>query len=130
QHGIPESTTRRRAAIDLRVAALISGMLLLFVAGSVIYVTDGKVYRHDGGVAALPPLPNQSVFNELKIFEHWMRPDTSCRNNLNWGELLPEEVCVANSPRPKVLFVGDSHAMALYSSIFAKQTNIPSVLIA
>jgi peptidoglycan/LPS O-acetylase OafA/YrhL len=124
------SSTRRGMAIDLRVAVLVSAMVILFVAGNTIYLTDGKVYAHDNKIAALPPLPDQRVFNELKIFEHWMRPDTSCRDKLNWGELLPEEVCVANSSRPRVLFIGDSHAMALYSSIFAGQIDIPSALVA
>lgn len=122
--------SKRRVMLGPKAVALLLGMLLLFVAGQVIYLTDGKVYRHDDRTTSLPPLPDQSTFQELKIFEHWMRPDTSCRNYLNWGELLPEEVCVANSSSPKVLFIGDSHAMALYSAIFAKRINIPSVLVA
>jgi peptidoglycan/LPS O-acetylase OafA/YrhL len=131
QHQIPgQAPIGWRAIADPKMAALASGMLLLFAAGNLITVTDGRVYRRDNMTASLPALPDPRVFNELKIFEHWMRPDTSCRDHLKWGELLPEEVCVTNSSSPKVLFIGDSHAMALYSSIFAGHTNIPSVLVA
>jgi hypothetical protein len=125
-----KSSTRRPSIIEAKVAGLLVGMLLLFVGGNVIYLTDGNVYRRDNKVASLPPLPDPRIFNELKIFEHWTRPDTSCQDHLRQGAPLPEEVCVANSSRPKVLFLGDSHAMALYSSIFAKHIDIPSVLIA
>jgi peptidoglycan/LPS O-acetylase OafA/YrhL len=109
---------------------LLAGIILLFSSGLLIFFAGGKIFRQEAQISALPPLPDPGAFQELKIFEHWMRPDTSCQDNLHWSALLPEEVCVANSSKPKVLFLGDSHAMALYSAIFARHVNIPSALVA
>jgi hypothetical protein len=86
-------------------------------------------FRGPVQVAALPPLPDKKVFEELKIYEHYDRPNTTCHDQLKM-DLFPEEVCVTNSSAPKVLFFGDSHAMGLYSAIFANRVNVPSVLIA
>ena len=94
-------------------------------------------------VAALPPLPDKKVFEELKIYEHYVnppgtqfgnawnaipehevgdeadtdRPNRTCHDRLKM-DLFPEEVCVTNASAPKVLFFGDSHAMGLYSAIY------------
>jgi len=55
--------------------------------------------------------------------------DDSCKKILSMN-LVTEEVCLTNSEDPRILFAGDSHAMALYSAIYGKKFSTPSVLIA
>lgn len=54
--------------------------------------------------------------------------DGSCKQ-FNSDSEVSEEVCHSNSPNPEVLFVGDSHAMALYSAIFSKEFALRSILV-
>ena len=54
--------------------------------------------------------------------------DNSCIERLN-HTLIKEEVCLTNTSKPEVLFMGDSHAMSLYAAIYEKKINLPSVLI-
>jgi peptidoglycan/LPS O-acetylase OafA/YrhL len=112
-----------------RVAGLLAFMTLAAVVGGLIHQTNGSISRDRLKIASLPALPDKSVFERLKIYEHYDQPNTTCRDPLGMS-LLPEEVCITNSPSPKVMFFGDSHAMGLYSAIFADQVAVPSVLIA
>jgi len=123
------TVAKDRFALNLKAAALVLFMTLAGVAGGLIYRTDGTLYGAGTKIASLPPLPDKSVFEELKIYEHYDRPNNSCRDNLKMDPFR-EEVCVSNSSAPKVLFLGDSHAMGLYSAIFANRVAVPSVLIA
>ncbi|GGP17725.1 acyltransferase [Silvimonas iriomotensis] len=68
------------------------------------------------------------VFGKTVKFAAIHSTDKSCQNLLGLSE-IPEEVCVTNSQHPKILFAGDSHAMALYSSIYGKEFNLDSLLI-
>ncbi|MDR3426466.1 acyltransferase family protein [Silvimonas sp.] len=68
------------------------------------------------------------VFGKPVTFLAIHSSDSSCRDLLGLSA-LPEEVCVANSKSPQIMFAGDSHAMALYSSIYGKQFDLNSVLI-
>ncbi|MEO6746289.1 MAG: acyltransferase family protein, partial [Caldimonas sp.] len=115
---------------NVKAVGLVACMLLSALLGGAIFRTDGELHKDRFKVAALPPLPDKKVFEELKIYEHYDRPNTSCRDKLKMDEPFNEEVCVTNSSAPKVLFFGDSHAMGLYSAIFANQVSVPSVLIA
>lgn len=54
--------------------------------------------------------------------------DASCSEKLNVRPIA-EEVCLTNWSTPRVLFIGDSHAMALYSSIHAGKIALPSILV-
>jgi hypothetical protein len=114
---------------NLKAVGLVACMILSAVLGGAIFRTDGELHEDRFKVAALPSLPDKKVFEELKIYEHYDRPNTTCHDQLKM-DLFPEEVCVTNSSAPKVLFFGDSHAMGLYSAIFANQVSVPSVLIA
>jgi len=104
-------------------------MTLAAVLGGVIHQTNGSIGRDRLKIASLPALPDKSVFDRLKTYEHYDEPNTTSRDQLGMS-LLPEEVCITNSLSPKVMFFGDSHAMGLYSAIFADQVAVPSVLIA
>lgn len=63
-----------------------------------------------------------------KLFSKSRKSDESCAS-LNYLKLLDEEVCLSNSKEPNILFAGDSHAMALYSSIYSKKILVKSMLI-
>ena len=127
---LPRNTSKViRSGPNLKAAGLLVFMTFAAVLGATLYQTNGSIYRDRLKIASLPPLPDKSVFDALKIYEHYDNPNTSCRDKLNMT-LLPEEVCVTNSSAPKVLFFGDSHAMGLYSAIFANHLDVPSVLIA
>ena len=54
--------------------------------------------------------------------------DGSCERN-NSERDVSEEVCHSNTKEPTVLFVGDSHAMALYSAIYANEFSIKAMLV-
>ncbi|HWH81941.1 MAG TPA: acyltransferase family protein [Burkholderiaceae bacterium] len=120
---------RAPSAPNRRAAGLLVFMTLAAVLGGVIHQTNGNLHRDRIKIAALPALPDKSVFDRLKIYEHYDQPNTTCRDQLGMS-LLPEEVCITNSAAPKVMFFGDSHAMGLYSAIFADHLAVPSVLIA
>jgi len=64
-----------------------------------------------------------------KTFNASRESDKSCQNLLGIKP-IKEEVCLTNTAAPKVLFIGDSHAMALYSSIFAKDMKLDATLMA
>ena len=118
-----------RPRVGFKAAGLAAGMVMTALLGVFVHRADLVLIASRFEVAALPPLPDKRVFEELKIYEHYDQPNTTCRDRLTM-EPLPEEVCVTNSANPKVLFFGDSHAMGLYSAIFANQVATPSVLIA
>jgi peptidoglycan/LPS O-acetylase OafA/YrhL len=118
-----------RSRVRFKALGLVAGMVLTAVLGVAVQRADSMLAADRFQVAALPPLPDKRVFEDMKIYEHIDRPTTTCRDRLKLDP-VPEEVCIANSAHPKVLFFGDSHAMGLYSAIFANQVATPSVLIA
>jgi peptidoglycan/LPS O-acetylase OafA/YrhL len=66
--------------------------------------------------------------NAAKIFDASRRPDKSCQK-LNQLTVIKSEVCLSNSAAPQTLLAGDSHAMALYSSIHSKEIQLEAILI-
>lgn len=109
----------RRSSNNKRVLGLMIGMILIFAIGALTYLNDGLVNRN--AKVALQRLDDQMV--ELS-----RTSDKSCLEKINLKS-LPEEVCLTNSNSPKILFVGDSHAMAVYSAISAGRFSIPSMMI-
>jgi peptidoglycan/LPS O-acetylase OafA/YrhL len=72
---------------------------------------------------------NKPLMNlEPGIFKQSRRSDGSCQKLLELKK-VKEEVCLTNSPEPSVLFVGDSHAMALFSAIYAGRFPAKGLLI-
>jgi SGNH domain (fused to AT3 domains) len=126
---LPRAASTRAWSANVKAVGLVACMILSAVLGGAIFRTDGELHKDRFKVAALPPLPDKKIFEELKIYEHYDRPNTTCHDQLKM-DLFREEVCVTNSSAPKMLFFGDSHAMGLYSAIFANQVSVPSVLIA
>jgi hypothetical protein len=112
---------------------------------SAVHANDNPRYRPDVdglravailSVVAFHAFPDliQGGFVGVDVFLRHLRlprfrPEHDLSRQLSMS-LLPEEVCVTNSTAPKVMFFGDSHAMGLYSAIFADHLAVPSVLIA
>lgn len=103
-----------RAVIPLNVS-----MILIALLGTSLFFLLGIPKRDVN-----KPL----IHFESKLFEQSRRSDGSCLSLLNLKD-VDEEVCLANSAKPKVLFVGDSHAMALYSAIYAGKFSENALLI-
>lgn len=98
-------------------------LVLLFIIG----ILGGTTWFQSG-------FPGRSInakldfVTSLEVFEGSRISDGSCEK-FNSEKEVSEEVCLSNSTKPQVLFVGDSHAMALYSAIFAKEFPLNSILI-
>lgn len=102
------------------VPALLGVFGVMFVASAGIALGDGLPSR---GIAQ-----TLKDFNDPDVFAGSRRSDGSCKALLG----LPprtEEVCLSNSSAPQLLIAGDSHAMALYSAIYAKKISMPAALL-
>jgi hypothetical protein len=74
---------------------------------------------------------NRMMADDIKIPTDTRTSDGSCARL--FGVVVPREglsVCLANSAKPVVMFVGDSQAMALHSAIYRKLIDLPAVLLA
>ncbi|ARU30791.1 acyltransferase [Sulfuriferula sp. AH1] len=112
-----------RTAKNASVTALILFLLLLATGllGAMVYMHQGYPER---------PINKQSgIPATLELFKESRESDGSCEK-FNHEKPVKEEVCLSNSENPQLLFVGDSHVMALYSAIFAKQFPANSMLVA
>lgn len=69
------------------------------------------------------------VLTDQEQFKLSRSSDNSCAEKLKLS-LVTEEVCLTNTTTPQILFAGDSHAMALYSAIYAQKSTPQSILIA
>lgn len=114
-----EKNVRKRKSLTV-VMMLLFGVLLIFVGSVFVKVNYGFPMR----------VVNKKLdyLEATELFIKSRAADKSC-GDLNNLTLLAEEVCLSNSRKPQILFAGDSHAMALYSAIFAKKTPADSILI-
>jgi len=104
--------------------ALLVAMILLTAFGFYIFKQDGIIPRN------INKNITKSVFDTP--FGLSRVDDDSCKVKLNL-ESRPSEsdICKTNSTNPKILFIGDSHAIAFYSGIFLGSfREVPSMLIA
>jgi peptidoglycan/LPS O-acetylase OafA/YrhL len=113
----------RAASIHLRKAAVVAALLLMLGIGGGVTMALGGIPTRAVATA------NQSMAEDTRIPTDTRISDSSCIRlfGLDVGH---DSVCLANSSKPIALFVGDSQAMALYSSIFRARMKIPSVLLA
>lgn len=105
-------------------------VFLFGAAGSALFIATGLAGYRSNGFEWRLPVAHQDirVFGKADVFAGSRRSDGSCSRLLGLPQ-LSEEVCLASSSAPKVLFAGDSHAMALFSSVFAKDFKLDGVLI-
>ena len=103
---------------------LVVAMILLTTFGFYIFSTDGVIHRN------INKNLTKSVFDTP--FGLSRVDDESCKVKLNLRSRLSEsDICKTNSRNPKILFIGDSHAIAFYSGIFLGSfTAVPSMLLA
>ncbi|NNM58514.1 MAG: acyltransferase [Legionellales bacterium] len=108
----------------------LTAVSVLALCFSMLFISIGLIGHFNGGYDyRLPAYSRDSnLFGDYKIFNGARSSDKSCNNLLNLS-LLPEEVCLASSDKPNVMFAGDSHAMALYSSIYGKVVPLKALLV-
>ena len=119
-----EKPFRSRQFVPRRQVFILSfaGILLLSIIGLIGKNTNGLEFR-------LPvEYKYSNVFGVENAFNVARESDGSCPRLLGIRQ-LPEEVCLTDSNEPSILFIGDSHAMALYSSIYAKMFITPAMII-
>ncbi len=116
----------RRSPNRKIILGLIFGMLLLFTAGAFVYLNNGLVYRK----VNMPFKTTGKVFEGQSNNTFIYQSDHSCKEIMGM-KLIPEEVCITTSRKPKILFVGDSFAMSLFTAIYAGKTEFAdqSILI-
>lgn len=102
------------------VTALVGLFALMLVASTGIALNAGLPQR---GIAH-----KLKDFNDPDVFAGSRHSDGTCTKLLGLPQ-REEEVCLANSRAPKLLIAGDSHAMALYSAIYAKRVAADAVLL-
>ena len=114
-----ERPIRRRAA-RTTVVALVALVAALGAAGALVYGRYGFVER-----------PVNRPFVDAGLSDYYLsrQSDDSCPEYLG-ARPVAEEVCLANGAVPRTLFVGDSHAMALYSGIHVGRFEAPAALVA
>jgi len=98
---------------------------LLMITGSIGLYIWGK----DGAITRVQNEQHELLSKERDAqFRLSRRSDGSCKKYNNIPK-VKREICLSNSSDPEVLFVGDSHAMALYSSIFSGDIEMKAILV-
>lgn len=104
-----------------KIAALSSWMLLVGVSGYVVYLKDGLPARAANKESA--------AFAEIADPYRAMRSDGSCESFLDLRQ-NGNETCIAKSANPQLMIMGDSHAMAFNSAIWADRVGLNTVVLA
>lgn len=115
---VEKKLNEKKFFIPTKILLIIT--LLIFIFSLLIKVNGGFFNRNIN--------KKLDFLQTEKLFSKSRKSDKSCAS-LNNLKLLDEEVCLSNSMEPKILFIGDSHSMALYSSIYSKKILINSILI-
>ncbi len=111
-----------RKAKKTKLVPVLSGFVgALFMCGLLIYQQSAHAEAFSGSSGGFTA--DESEFQKAR------NSDGSCEQ-LNSVKPVSEEVCISNSKAPSVLFVGDSHAMALYSAIANGYFRLDSMLVA
>lgn len=102
--------------------------LILLSLMIVVGIFGARCMTH-AGFKGRPINKKLDFFATMDVFAGSRGSDGSCER-INEEKGVKEEVCLSNSATPQVMFVGDSHAMALYSSIFGRRFPLDSILVA
>ncbi len=102
------------------VRALVLAMSLLGAMGALLYFSGGLPHRRLN-------LPFESPASRL--YGHAGLFDRACAEDLH-SQPMRSEICLTSSKRPEYLFIGDSHAMSVYSAIESGAYRLPAALVA
>lgn len=121
-----EKPIRSTKHVRRTILSLLSSMFIICFFGLLTVKTYGFPSR---------PINNEQHLYNASLHKHIKIPlfgtvfaDESCENILE-KQLVAGEGCHVNSASPQLLFGGDSHASALYSSIQSGKINVPALLI-
>lgn len=106
----------------MKIQALVGLVMVAAVIGLVTVYRNGF---EDRAVASL----NRSLEIDLRIPTEARMSDGSCERLLAIAAHAVE-VCLTNTARPRLLFIGDSHSMAMFNAIYEKAIDVPAVLVA
>jgi peptidoglycan/LPS O-acetylase OafA/YrhL len=105
-----------------KILVLIIIMIIIGFFGYQTYRLDGLGFR-------------KSINKTTQFLEYKKEPiitresDGSCQKLLAFNPLNSQIICLAKSSTPEILFVGDSHAMALNSAAYLDKFNLNTLLI-
>ena len=105
-------------------------VFIFAIVGTIFFVGLGYAgWKSLGYEFRLPEKERDSIlFGSPSILSGSPNFDSSCKDLLGMTT-ANDEVCVANSKTPKILFAGDSHAMALFKSIYGNEIAIDDALL-
>ncbi|MCC7463759.1 MAG: acyltransferase [Gammaproteobacteria bacterium] len=112
----------RRSHSTAKIAGLATAMTAACIVGLVVHAT-GAIGTRAGAIPATLAPPD-----EQRITDATLRDGHTCAARLGLP-LLPSQNCIATSDRPSVLFMGDSHATAIFAPLFQSRPSIPGLLI-
>ena len=107
------------------VSIAICGVLM---AGLFFIALSGTLNGASSRLPSSKSADHDLFWRETNAWKGAHAQSKSCESWLGL-KLLEEEVCVANGSLPHVVFIGDSHAMSLYSSVFTGHFAIPALLL-
>lgn len=106
------------------ILLLIGSLIFMGLMGGVVYLNDGIATRSN--VQSI-----ERMIVDIRHPQEWSRKsDGSCKKYLNFESPNWQLVCITNSEKPEVLIVGDSHALALNSSVYANKVKLNTVVLA
>ena len=105
-------------------------VFIFAIVGTIFFIGLGyKGWKSFGYEFRLPEKERDNIlFGSPSIFTGSPNFDSSCRDLLGMSK-ANGEICVATSKTPKILFAGDSHAMALFKSIYGNEVPIDDTLL-
>lgn len=116
-----ERPVRTAGYVRLKTGILCLLMILVGLLGHATYKQKGFTFR-------LSEHPPQALLEEITEVTRTLHSDGSCYELLKFP-MTGSTVCLANSSRPEVLIIGDSHAMALNSAALLGRTSVKTLLL-
>ena len=112
--GKPARSAKRGGVVTVSAVACMS---IVLAAAASVYWLDG-----------IPSRAAEAFSLAAKQPKVGWSSDGSCRPLLDAAE-IKNETCLTNSQTPQYLFVGDSHALVLYSPIVMGSVGLPAALV-
>jgi peptidoglycan/LPS O-acetylase OafA/YrhL len=116
-----ENPMRKHRNIRAKVAVLCTLVFAVGIAGLAAYLNNGFEERR-GAIS-------RSISDDLILPLATRKSDGSCERLLHLG-VDPGVVCISNSSTPRVLVVGDSHAMSFASAALVEKQGLDLALVA